>query len=125
MIKKIILCLFLFFLINNIVYSRSDFRDRLSKEAINLTKNKVVYDGSYFVIDYPNGDVAKDKGVCTDVLIRAYRKLGIDLQKEVHEDMIKDFDKYPKLWNNKKPDKNIDHRRVQNLMLFFTKFRNK
>ena len=82
MIKKIILCLFLFFLINNIVYSRSDFRDRLSKEAINLTKNKVVYDGSYFVIDYPNGDVAKDKGVCTDVLIRAYRKLGIIFRKK-------------------------------------------
>lgn len=59
------------------------------------------------------------RGVCTDVVIRAYRKMGIDLQKEVHEDMKNNFDKYPKIWGLKSPDKNIDHRRVPNLMTFF------
>jgi len=65
--------------------------------------------------------VPNDKGVCTDVLTRAYRKLGIDLQKEVHEDMKANFDKYPKNWGLTQPDKNIDHRRVPNLMVFFTR----
>ncbi|NTW26356.1 MAG: DUF1287 domain-containing protein, partial [Lentimicrobium sp.] len=73
----------------------------------------------YFTIAYPNGDVPAGKGVCTDVVIRAYRMLGIDLQKEVHEDMKLNFDKYPKQWGLSKPDKNIDHRRVPNLMKFF------
>jgi uncharacterized protein YijF (DUF1287 family) len=72
-------------------------------------------------LKYPNGDVPKDKGVCTDVIIRAYRKLGIDLQKEVHEDLKANFYKYPNLkkWGLKKPDTNIDHRRVPNLEVFF------
>src|SRR5690606_11380516 len=70
-------------------------------------------------LDYPNGDVPPNKGVCTDVIIRAYRKLGIDLQKEVHEDMKANFGKYPKNWGLSQPDKNIDHRRVPNLMIFF------
>ena len=73
----------------------------------------------YFSIDYPNGDVPKGKGVCTDVVIRAYRKLGIDLQKEVHEDMKANFSVYPKIWGLSSTDKNIDHRRVPNLMKFF------
>lgn len=94
---------------------------RLADSALLLTKDKVTYDPSYFTIPYPNGDVPKDKGVCTDVVIRAYRKLGIDLQKEVHEDMKANFDKYPKIWGLKKPDKNIDHRRVPNLMTFFSR----
>ncbi len=68
----------------------------LSEAALELTKHKVVYDPSYFSINYPNGDVPSDKGVCTDVIIRAYRKLGIDLQKEVHEDMKAHFNIYPK-----------------------------
>jgi uncharacterized protein len=65
--------------------------------------------------------VPADKGVCTDVIIRAYRKLGIDLQKEVHEDMRANFGLYPKIWDLTKPDKNIDHRRVPNLMTYFSR----
>lgn len=99
-----------------------NFQTKLSTAAINLTKDKVVYDPTYFNLKYPNGDVPADKGVCTDVVIRAYRKLGIDLQKEVHEDMVKNFSKYPKKWNLKRPDSNIDHRRVPNLQVFFAKF---
>ena len=93
--------------------------NRLSKHAIELTKQNVVYDGSYFSIAYPNGDVPKGIGVCTDVIVRAYRKLSIDLQKEVHEDMKSNFEEYPKLWGLQTTDKNIDHRRVPNLMTFF------
>ena len=95
--------------------------EKLCKAAIELTKQHVTYYAAYTPIPYPNGDVAADKGVCTDVLIRAYRKLGIDLQKEVHEDMVLNFAKYPKDWGAKQPDKNIDHRRVPNLMTFFTR----
>jgi len=91
----------------------------LSKAALELTKDQVTYDPSYFSIAYPNGDVPKDKGVCTDVIIRAYRKLGVDLQKEVHLDMKSHFNQYPKLWGHRSTDKNIDHRRVPNLMTFF------
>ena len=87
--------------------------------ALSLTHQDVVYDPSYFSIDYPNGDVPKDRGVCTDVVIRAYRKIGIDLQKNVHEDMLANFKRYPKIWGLKKTDKNIDHRRVPNLMTYF------
>ena len=68
---------------SNIVL-QDNFSEKLSKAAISLTKDYVIYDGSYCKIPYPNGDVAKNRGVCTDVVIRAYRKLGIDLQKEVH-----------------------------------------
>lgn len=95
------------------------FSNKLSDAAIELTKDRVIYDPSYFSIDYPNGDVPSDRGVCTDVIIRAYRKLNIDLQKHVHEDMRDNFDKYPKNWGLSQPDRNIDHRRVPNLMTFF------
>ena len=91
----------------------------LSDAALELTHQKVTYDPSYFSISYPNGDVPDDKGVCTDVIIRAYRKLGVDLQQLVHEDMKANFNKYPKIWGLKRTDKNIDHRRVPNLMTFF------
>ncbi len=90
-----------------------------SDAAISLTKQKVTYDPSYFQMPYPNGDVPSDKGVCTDVIIRAYRKLGVDLQKEVHEDMKANFGNYPKNWGLTQTDRNIDHRRVPNLMRFF------
>lgn len=116
--KKYVLLLFLF----SITIFGQNFPSKLSNAAIELTKDKVVYDPSYFVLKYPNGDVPVGKGVCTDVVIRAYRKLGIDLQKEVHEDMVKNFSKYPKTWGLKKPDSNIDHRRVPNLQVFFAKF---
>jgi len=91
----------------------------LSTAAIQLTKQNVTYDPSYFSLDYPNGDVPANKGVCTDVIIRAYRILGIDLQKKVHEDMAANFSKYPNNWGLKHTDKNIDHRRVPNLMTYF------
>lgn len=99
--------------------SQTDFCSRLADSALVLTFDKVIYDPSYFSIDYPGGDVPADKGVCTDVIIRAYRKLGVDLQKEVHEDMSSNFYKYPQIWRLKHTDKNIDHRRVPNLMTFF------
>lgn len=114
-----------FFLILILLFATNCFsqEDRsqfdLSKSALELTKEAVVYDPSYFSIDYPNGDVPSDRGVCTDVVIRAYRKVGIDLQKEVHEDMKANFSVYPKNWGLKRTDRNIDHRRVPNLMTFF------
>lgn len=94
---------------------------RLAEAALEQTKDRVVYDGSYRRIGYPLGDVPAGIGVCTDVVIRAYRKLGVDLQKEVHEDMARAFDKYPKRWGRRRPDTNIDHRRVPNLETFFSR----
>lgn len=85
-------------------------------EQTNLTKT---YDPSYAVIPYPNGDVPIETGVCTDVVIRAFRNVGVDLQREVHEDMQANFAVYPKKWGLTKPDSNIDHRRVPNLQTFF------
>lgn len=113
--------LLLLFLITFSALTEKDFYEKLSDAAITLTKDKVKYDGKYYKIPYPNGDVRKDKGVCTDVVIRAYRKLGIDLQKEVHEDMKKNFSKYPGNWGLRSPDTNIDHRRVPNLQVFFSR----
>lgn len=98
-----------------------DFYQKLSDSAIALIDDTIVYDPTYYKIAYPNGDVPKGKGVCTDIVIRAYRKLGIDLQKEVHVDMSKNFTKYPKTWGLKSTDTNIDHRRVPNLQTFFTR----
>ena len=98
---------------------QSNFFNKLSDAAISLTKVNVVYDPKYYVIQYPNGDLPANKGVCTDVVIRAYRKLGIDLQKEVHEDMKRHFKTYPHFWGLSSTDPNIDHRRVPNLMNFF------
>lgn len=114
--------LFTFIISVFISAQESDFYKRLSNAAIELTKDKVVYDPRYYTIPYPNGDVPADKGVCTDVIIRAYRKLGIDLQKKIHEDMKANFSKYPKKWGMKSTDKNIDHRRVPNQATFFSRF---
>jgi uncharacterized protein YijF (DUF1287 family) len=105
--------------------AQTDFFKRLSDSAITLTRQQVVYDPHYFVIKYPNGDVPPGKGVCTDVVIRAYRKMGIDLQKEVHEDMKVHFASYPKNWGLRETDKNIDHRRVPNLMKYFERHNSK
>lgn len=87
-------------------------------EQTNLTK---FYDPAYVELPYPNGDIPIEKGVCTDVVIRAFRKAGVDLQKEVHEDMRENFAVYPKKWGLPAPDTNIDHRRVPNLQTFFTR----
>ena len=108
-------------LLCNTISAQDDFTVRLCNAAIELTKQNIVYDSKYYSISYPNGDIPNGKGVCTDVIIRTYRKLGIDLQKEVHEDMVANFDKYPKNWGLKSTDTNIDHRRVPNLMTFFTR----
>jgi len=111
--------LVVFILAGYVATAQEPFAQRLSDAAITLTLQRVVYDPAYFTIPYPNGDVPADRGVCTDVVIRAYRKLGIDLQKEVHEDMQANFARYPQNWGLKHTDKNIDHRRVPNLMTFF------
>lgn len=96
-----------------------DFEHRLAAAAIERTRHEIRYDGRYVKIPYPGGDVPADTGVCTDVVIRSYRSLGIDLQKEVHEDMKAAFGAYPKIWGLTRPDSNIDHRRVPNLARFF------
>jgi hypothetical protein len=120
-VKTILFC-FISLLQATVVFSQKSYPEQLSDAALSLTKDKVIYDPSYFTIVYPNGDVPFNKGVCTDVVIRAYRKLNIDLQKEVHIDMFKNFRLYPNLWGLRKTDTNIDHRRVLNLMTFFSRF---
>jgi uncharacterized protein YijF (DUF1287 family) len=108
-------------LATNTVLVTKTFEDKLAVAAISIIDPTIDYDPSYFSIKYPNGDIPKNKGVCTDVIIRTYRKLGIDLQKEVHEDMKTNFSQYPNLkkWKMTKTDTNIDHRRVPNLEVFF------
>jgi uncharacterized protein YijF (DUF1287 family) len=91
---------------------------RLVAAAEAQTAVATVYDGAYRRIGYPGGDVPPDRGVCTDVVVRAYRALGIDLQVAVHEDMRRDFAAYPALWGLRRPDPNIDHRRVPNLQAY-------
>ena len=97
----------------------SDFRKQLSKNTLSIIDPNVKYISDYVSISYPNGDVPANTGVCTDVIIRTYRKLNIDLQKEVHEDMKANFSIYPKNWGATSTDTNIDHRRVPNLETFF------
>ena len=99
--------------------SGSPFLDRLVEAAVGRTSHAVRYDPTYFKIAYPGGDVPAEVGVCTDEVIRSYRAVGVDLQREVHEDMAANFSSYPRKWGLKKTDTNIDHRRVPNLMVFF------
>lgn len=113
------MCFIILLFISYTLPAQPGFHSRLADSAFTLTQQKVVYDLSYFSIAYPNGDVPRDRGVCTDVIIRAYRKLHIDLQQLVHEDMRNHFNQYPRAWGLNVPDKNIDHRRVPNLMTFF------
>lgn len=115
--KKLITSLFIFLT----ACAGADERlPELARLQIGVT---VEYDPAYVKLSYPGGDVPADRGVCTDVVIRAMRKLDFDLQKEVHEDMKKNFSAYPsrKLWGLTRTDKNIDHRRVPNLQTFFTR----
>ena len=93
--------------------------EKVNAGAIEQTTQTTSYDASYVKLDYPNGDVPLDTGVCADVVVRAFRKAGIDLQKELHQDMKKNFAKYPQKWGARRPDTNIDHRRVPNLMTWF------
>jgi uncharacterized protein YijF (DUF1287 family) len=101
--------------------SRQEFTRRLVAAAIERTRHSVRYVSEYVRIPYPGGDVPADTGVCTDEIIRSYRAVGVDLQKEVHEDMLQNFAAYPnkKRWLLAHTDANIDHRRVPNLMVFF------
>jgi uncharacterized protein YijF (DUF1287 family) len=94
---------------------------KVLESAVDQTRKTKTYDPAYVVLKYPNGDVPIETGVCTDVVIRAFRNAGVDLQKEVHEDMTANFKVYPKKWGLKKADSNIDHRRVPNLNTFFTR----
>ena len=99
------------------------FAEQLSNAALARTTHDVTYDGRYIKIAYPMGDVPDSIGVCTDVIIRSYRKVGIDLQQLLHEDIRKNFKLYPnqKRWGLSRPDTNIDHRRVPNLRVFFSR----
>lgn len=106
----------------NITDAKKNSR-KLVDAALEQTMTAVTYNGAYFKIAYPMGDVPAQFGVCTDVIIRAYRKLDIDLQQLVHEDMRSNFSLYPakRNWNQTRTDTNIDHRRVPNLQTFFTR----
>ena len=97
----------------------AEFVERLVRAAVEQSSRPGIYDGSYRPIGYPGGDVPPNVGVCTDVVIRAYRKVGVDLQVKVHEDMERAFRDYPQLWGLSGPDANIDHRRVPNLQTYF------
>src|ERR1700689_2530611 len=101
--------------------SHEQFTRRLVAAAIERTHHSVRYVSEYVRIPYPGGDVPADTGVCTDEIVRSYRAVGVDLQKEVHEDMVENFAAYPnkRRWLLAHPDANIDHRRVPNLMVFF------
>jgi uncharacterized protein YijF (DUF1287 family) len=93
---------------------------RVVEAAVEQTKYTLYYDPAYVGLDYPGGDVPAERGVCSDVIVRAFRKgAGVDLQKEVHEDMSRNFSAYPRKWGLTKTDANIDHRRVANLMTYF------
>jgi uncharacterized protein YijF (DUF1287 family) len=98
-----------------------DFATRLVAAAMERLEHEITYDGSYRRIGYPNGDVPEHIGVCTDLVVRSYRALGIDLQQAVHEDMKAVFSAYPAIWGLSAPDSNIDHRRVPNLQVFFAR----
>jgi uncharacterized protein YijF (DUF1287 family) len=102
---------------------RTEFLHRLTAAAIERTHHPVRYVATYVRIPYPNGDVPADTGVCTDEIVRTYRAVGIDLQKEVHEDMLQNFAAYPnqRRWGLARTDSNIDHRRVPNRMVFFSR----
>jgi len=118
---RIVFATFLCFAAAPALAQEADFGARLSAAAIARTANHVVYDAAYVRMSYPMGDVAPDRGVCADVVVRSLRALGVDLQQLVHEDMSGAFAAYPRLWGLTRADTNIDHRRVPNLETFFTR----
>ncbi len=113
---KIVLLLFC-----TLFHQQTDYFTQLSEAAIERTKHKETYDGRYRAIKYPGGDVPDSIGVCTDLVIRAYRVMGCDLQVLIHEDMQKHKAEYDKRRYTEKLDRNIDHRRTQNMETFFTR----
>ena len=128
--KKInyIIILIILFACNN-KYKNAIIENAIQRQfvtaAIDRTTQKITYNGKYFNIEYPNGDIPDKFGVCTDVIIRSYRKINIDLQKLIHEDIKNNFSDYPikKHWpNQRRADSNIDHRRVPNLEVFLSKY---
>jgi uncharacterized protein len=119
--KKLLPAIFALILLLPFGARAEPFGDGLARAALELTKQNVVYNGGYYRIAYPGGDVPPGIGVCADVVVRAYRALGIDLQQKVHEDMAAHFSLYPRLWGLKGTDTNIDHRRVPNLRVFFAR----
>jgi uncharacterized protein len=119
--KRILICI-VFICVAGLPFANADndIGMRLLNAARGQIGKTVLYDPSYQTIKYPNGDVPLDRGVCTDVIVRAFRDgLNLDLQKLVHEDMERDFKKYQNNWRLSSPDKNIDHRRVANLQTYF------
>jgi uncharacterized protein YijF (DUF1287 family) len=94
---------------------------RIAAAALAQVGVTTIYDPKYVALRYPGGDLPPERGVCADVVVRAFRAAGIDLQREVHEDMRRSFRAYPQMWGLTGPDSNIDHRRVPNLMTFFTR----
>ncbi len=100
--------------------AKGDAGSRLAAEALAYSNSDVSYDPAYFKISFPDGDVPQSKGVAADLVVRCYRKVGINLQKEIHEDMESNLRDYPQLWNASGTDTNIDHRRVPNLLRFFS-----
>lgn len=117
---KTILFLFLSIVfVSGAVSAETTPSSRLVKSALSIQDHSIQYDSSYRSIVYPMGDVPSHLGVCSDVIIRAYRPIGIDLQERVHKDMKENFSAYPKLWGLSNPDTNIDHRRVPNLRVYF------
>lgn len=121
--RNIVFAVWIFVLFSSFFSFGESFAQNLAAAANERTKVEVRYDGAYRAIDYPNGDVPASIGVCTDVVIRSYRALGVDLQQLVHEDMKASFDQYPsnRIWGLVRPDTNIDHRRVPNLQVFFSR----
>ncbi len=119
MLRHIVMALAVILVNTAYAQHTSSLTSRLIQSAIDQTQQLVIYDSRYHAIAYPMGDVPITYGVCSDVLVRAYRTIGIDLQQLVHEDMKNNFNLYPTIWGLKKPDTNIDHRRVPNLETFF------
>jgi uncharacterized protein YijF (DUF1287 family) len=104
-----------------LVLATAPVNNTIAASAVSQVGVTTIYDPSYHQLRYPGGDLPPERGVCADVVVRAFRGAGIDLQREVHEDMRRNFGIYPRNWGLRAPDTNIDHRRVPNLMTFFTR----
>ncbi len=124
-LPKLFQHIFLFLLVCfSLIFSTFSYAisaNQLVKDARSQIGQTLTYDPAYTRLSYPMGDVPIQKGVCTDVVIRALRKQNIDLQKVIHEDMKRNFKAYPQLWGLKNTDRNIDHRRVPNIAKYMTR----
>lgn len=109
----------LFVIVFSLPQNESDIRLTIARAAEEQVGITVRYVAAYERLGYPGGDVPMERGVCSDVIVRAFRKIGVDLQKEIYEDKKEHIDSYPNFWNVKIADRNIDHRRVPNLIAYF------